>query len=237
MITAVVPVSPIPSHPDTAILTETLDSIRYWLPDAEIILTFDGVDPRLEHRASDYQEHIRRALWLADHHYGNSLPLIFDEHTHQTGMLPAALHHVETPLLMYVEHDCPLVTDEHIEFDLITKFILDGHSNLVRLHHEALILPEHQHLTHGDDGQFIRTSQWSQRPHIASLAYYTRIYDTHLAGRNYFIEDIMHGVVSEAFRQFDMPGWDQHKLHIYNPGQNMKRSFTTDGRKDDPKCD
>lgn len=237
MITAIVPVSPIPSHPDTAVLTETLDSIRYWLPDAEIILCFDGVPPQLEHRRQDYEQHIQQALWLADHHYGNILPIVFDEHQHQTGMLPAALERVETPLLMYVEHDCPLVTDEHIEFDLITKHILDGHSNCVRLHHEALILEPHKHMCHGDEGQFVRTSQWSQRPHIASLAYYSRLLDHHLAGKHMFIEDVLHGVVANAYLEFDMPGWDQHKLHIYNPGTNMKRSYTTDGRAGDPKCD
>ena len=42
-ITIIVPVSPIASHPDTAILAETIESIRYHHPTAEIFLTFDGV--------------------------------------------------------------------------------------------------------------------------------------------------------------------------------------------------
>jgi hypothetical protein len=237
MITAIVPVSTIPSHPDTAILTETLDSIRYWLPDSEIVLCFDGVHPSQEHRAQAYEEHIQNALWLADHHYGNICPLIFDRHEHQTGMLSAALSHVETPLLLYVEHDTPLVTDELIEFDLLTKQVLEGQSNIIRLHHEALILDEHKHLMHGEDGNFTRTSQWSQRPHIASVAFYQRICDHHLAGKHAFIEDVMHSVVDTSYQQFGMQGWDQFKLHIYNPGGNLKRSYHLDGRAGDPKCD
>src|SRR5271166_7084414 len=116
MITAIVPTSPIPSHPSTAVLTETLDSIRHWLPDAEIILTCDGINPDWANnitnwplRRHNYELYTQQALWLADHHYHNILPKIFDQHWHQTGMLPWALDRVETPLLMYVEHDCPLV--------------------------------------------------------------------------------------------------------------------------------
>jgi hypothetical protein len=224
------------------VLAETLNSIRHWLPDAEIILCFDGIHPNLErHRGvcrQNYEEHIYSTLWLADHHYGNIVPLIFDEHQHQTGMLPKALELVETPLILYVEQDTPLVTDELIDFDAINQFILGGGSNIVRLHHEALILEVHKHLTHGDDGQFTRTSQWSQRPHVASLAFYQRIYDHHLAGKRIYIEDVMHGVLANAQGLYGMQGWEQYRLHIYNPGgPNIKRSYHLDGRAGDPKCE
>jgi hypothetical protein len=65
-ITVVIPVSPIKSHPDTAILDETLDSVRYHHPTAEIILTFDGIREEQSRRWHDYEEFIRRALWRAD---------------------------------------------------------------------------------------------------------------------------------------------------------------------------
>jgi len=236
MITAIVPVSPIPSHPDTAILTETLDSVRHWLPDAEIILTFDGAAPHLEHRRQAYEEHIANALWLADHHYGNICPIIFDDHHHQIGMLAHALNIVETPLVAYIEQDTPMVIDEHIDFDLISGFVSSGRSNCVRLHHESQILPDHQHMVHGDDGGFIRTSQWSQRPHVASLAFYRRIHADHLDGRHGFIEDVMHGVLADAYKTYGMAGWNQYCVHLYNPGPNMQRSYHLDGRAGDPKC-
>jgi hypothetical protein len=237
-LTIVIPVSPIPSHPDTKILDETLDSVRHHLPDAEIILTFDGVRPEQEHRKADYERFIQTALWRADHHYGYILPLIFDDHQHQTGMMRAVLDKIDTPLLMYVEQDTPLVTDEAIDFDKIAEFILEGHSNLVRLHHEGRIPAEHEHMIHGDEGGFIRTSQWSQRPHVASVAFYRRIMAAHFSsGARSFIEDRMHGVVDEAFRVDGMLGWEQYRLHIYNPGENLKRSYHTDGRAGEPKYD
>jgi hypothetical protein len=243
VITAVVPVSVIKSHPSTAILEQTLDSIRHHLPDAEIILTFDGVrDEQFKYRLL-YEEHIRRILWLADKHYGNICPYIFDEHQHQTGMLRHVLDDIRTPLMLYVEQDTPLVTDEPIDWDQISTFIERGEANLVRLHHEALILDEHKHLMHGTFGDlivdFTRTSQWSQRPHVASVAYYRRILESHFSpNAKCFIEDKMHGVLDEAWNLDGMAGWLQHRTWLYTPpGDNIKRSYHTDGRAGGPKYD
>jgi hypothetical protein len=243
VITAVVPVSPIKSHPDTAVLDETLDSIRHHLPDAEIIVTFDGVREQQEGRRADYEEFIRRALWRLDKHYGNTFPVIFTEHTHQVGMLRAVLDEIRTPLLMYVEQDTPLVVDEPVDWEAITHFLISGRSNAVRLHHEAVIPDAHKHMIHGTerlDGpawkgrrtSFLQTSQWSQRPHVASVAYYRRILTNHFSSSaKSFIEDMMHGVVDEAYNVDGLTGWMQHRVHIYNPdGENMKRSYHTDGR-------
>lgn len=239
MITVVVPVSPIKSHPDTAILDETLDSIRTCLPSAEIFLTFDGLRDEHLPKRKDYDEFIRRALWRAIKHYENTLPFLFAQHEHQTGMMRSILNEIETPLVMYVEQDTPLVTDEPIDWETITHFITSGHSNVVRLHHEAQIPSDHEHLMHGMESGFIRTSQWSQRPHIASLAYYRRIMDNHFSpSAKCFIEDKMHGVLDQAYNVDGLPGWSQHRVHIYDPGNgNMKRSYHTDGRAGENKYD
>lgn len=245
MITVVIPVSPIPSHPDTAVLDETLASIRHHLPDVEIIVTFDGVRPEDEHRRPDYTEFIRRMIWKLDHVDGHAVPFVHDEHLHQTGMMRAALHEIRTPLLMYVEADTPLVTDETIDFGAIAQFVEFGYSNVVRLHHEAVIPAEHEHMMHGhecsqaNDWMFLRTSQWSQRPHVASVAFYRRIMDgCFTPGARSFIEDKMHGVVDEAVHLDGMLGWEQYRLHIYDPGDgNMKRSYHLDGRAGAPKYD
>lgn len=253
-ITVVVPVSPILSHPDTTIIDETIQSIRFHHPDAEILITFDGVRPEQKHRTDDYEEHIQRVLWKADHNplWRPVCPFIFEEHRHQSGMLKAVIDEIRTPLMLYVEADCPLVTDEPIDWYAICDLIKSGESNLVRLHHEAHVLSEHYHMVHGflgiDPGEYIgdrphapymRTSQWSQRPHIASTAYYRRILEAHFSpDSRCFIEDRMHGVVDNAYRRDGIQGWNQHRLHIYHPdGGNIKRSYTTDGRAGEPKYD
>ena len=239
MITIVVPVSPIKSHPDTAVLEETITSIRALFPVAEIFLTFDGVRPEQEDRRADYEQFIHRALWLADHVWGNVVPFIFDTHEHQSGMMRHIIDKIDSTLLMYVEQDTPLVVDEPTDFDAISQFIVDGHSNVVRLYHEGVMPEEHFHLMHGRTDSFIETSQWSQRPHIASTAYYRRILESHFTqDAKCFLEDRMYGILEEAEHIDGYHGWLQHRIHIYDPGNgNMKRSYHTDGRAGEAKYD
>lgn len=239
MITVVTPVSPIKSHPDTTILEETITSVRALLPSAEIFLTFDGIRDEQTSRKADYDEFIHRTLWLADHVWGNVVPFLFDEHEHQSGMMRHIIDKIDTSLLLYVEQDTPIVTDEPIDMPAIEQMILDGESNLVRLYHEGVMPAEHMHLMHGRSNQFIETSQWSQRPHVASTAYYRRILNSHFtAGSKCFIEDRMYGILEEAERIDGYHGWVQHRIHIYDPGNgNMKRSYHTDGRAGESKFD
>jgi len=233
MITAVVPVSPIPSHPDTVILRETLASIRHHLSDAEIIVTFDGIRPEQEDRRADYDEHVRRVSRLVDE---NTRTVIFFDHRHQVGMLRAVIGEIYTPLMIYVEQDTPLVTDLPIDIEDIAAQLMSGRSDLVRLHHEAVIPDAHRHLMHGRTGAFLRTSQWSQRPHIARTDYYQRILDDHFsADARCFIEDRMHGVIQDAWGTGDK---DAHRLHIWRPTDgNFKRTYHLDGRAGTAKYD
>jgi hypothetical protein len=236
VITAIVPVSPIRSHPDTAILTETLGSIRHHLPDAEIVLTFDGVRPEQSDRRADYEEHIRRALWLADHHYRNVVPFVWNEHLHQVGMLRRVLDEIRTPLLLFVEQDTPL-TDDLIDWNACIDLIMSGEADLVRYSHEAEVLPPHRHMTIGEvENGFQRTCQFSARPHLASVAYYRRILDAHFSpeARTY-TEDVMHGVCHQAYTVDGMRGWYQHRIWIFHPEGNIRRSYHTDGRAGEPK--
>ena len=241
MITAVIPVSPIPSHPDTAILDETVASIRHHLPDIEIMLTFDGVRLEQEGQRADYEEHIRRALWKADHDplWRPVCPFVFDDHLHQVGMMRAILPEIRTDQLLYVEQDTPLVTDWEIEFSVISNFIKSRNANVVRLHHESVIPDEHRHMMHGThywNVPMVQTSQWSQRPHVAATNYYRHALDTYFSPEaKSFIEDKMHGIVSEDYLIDGLEGWARHRVHIYAPEGNIKRSYHTDGRAGAPK--
>lgn len=233
VLTVVIPVSPIKSHPDTKILDKTISSIRYHLPSVKIIVSFDGVRPENEDMRADYIEHIRAVLYK--HH--DIYPVIFSEHRHQSGMMNALLEeHITTPLLMYVEQDTPLEEME-IDFAEIYTLIKSGQSNLVRFSHESEILPEHKHLMLGKTGNFTRTVQWSQRPHIASTAFYKRVMKEFSPDTKSFIEDHMHGVVANAFVEDKDLGYHQWRLHIYTPEGNIRRSYHTDGRQGAEKYD
>lgn len=231
-ITVVIPVSPIPSHPETHILEETINSIRHHLPDSEIIITFDGVREEQQEMAVDYMEHIRRILWKS-RFWGNVTPFVLEEHLHQSGMMQKVIDSIKTPLILYVEQDTPLVIDEPIDWTLIKESILNGESNVVRFHHEGVIPKEHNHLMIGKpENGLQKTAQWSQRPHLASKAFYRRIMSENFSSKsNCFIEDLIHGKLHEAYILDKKHGWDQWKVNIYIPDdKNIKRSYHTDGR-------
>ena len=101
-ITVVVPVSPIKSHPDTKILDQCIASIRHHLKEAEIIITFDGVREEQEDRRQDYEEFIRRALFKCNTEW-NATPMLFNDHTHQVGMMREALKIIESDCVLFFE--------------------------------------------------------------------------------------------------------------------------------------
>jgi len=240
-VTVLVSTSPIPSHPDTAIIEETIASVRHWLPSAEIIVMCDGVRAEQDHYRERYEDYLNRLLWLAGTKWRRVLPVIHDNHLHQGELTIKALDLVRTPMVLFVEHDTPLVTDCPIDWAALFAAVRSGEADVIRLHHEAHVLPDHEHLmldreprdVHG--APLLRTVQWSQRPHLANTGFYRRMLARYLAGRRAMIEDVVHGRVHEDWREYGLAGWDRWRLWMYAPEGNMKRSYHLDGRGDDPK--
>lgn len=243
-LTVLIPTSPIEGHPSTEILEETIASVRFHHPDAEIILMIDGVRPEQEHLRSRYEEYVARVLWRCNFEWQRIVPLRFDEHTHQAAMTRRALELVRTPQVLFVEHDTPLVTDWPIDWWELRVLVGRGHLNVVRLFHEAVRQADHRHLELDDepvefgDGwldpdsvPIVRTMQWSQRPHLASTAFYRDLIDRHFTeGARTMIEDVVHGKAEEAWRRDGEMAWHQWRIGIYAPEGNYKRSYHLDGR-------
>lgn len=232
-ITVLIPTSPTPIHPSTRHFDETLQSVRERLPNSKVTVMCDGVRKEqhyLQHKYEEYIHKIRRYESI-------DALMIVTEHNHQAQLTRKVLEDpwtVETPLILFVEHDCPLVGD--IDFDSCADAIRSGEANVIRFHHEAQIPAEHMYLM-PDDGHaywlsgapLTRTIQWSQRPHLASAEYYRRILTQHFKpDENWFIEDRMHGIVQSE-------PWERNKLWIYHPQGNIKRSAHLDSRGDEPK--
>lgn len=243
-ITVVIPTSPIPSHPSLAIIEETIASVRHWLPTAEILVMIDGVRDEQAHRENDYAEYQRRLLWRMNFDYERVTPIRFYEHRHQAAMMRYTLELIDTPLVLFVEHDTPLVTDEPIDMDGCADLIRRGDLNVVRFFHEAVRQPDHRHLELDDEPligmhqPYVRTIQWSQRPHLASTAFYRSMLDRHFsAGARTMIEDVLHGKAEEDWLRDGPMAWNLWRIGIYAPGDNLKRSFHLDGRQGDPKFD
>ena len=214
--------SVLPSHPDTRVLDETIREVRMHFPENEIILQIDGLREERLNRKADYDEFKSRVLWKCLHEWKNVLPIIFDEHSHQTTMMKKTIDLIQTSVMLYVEGDAPLTGDRHIHWDECLDMLEFGKANTIRFHFEASIPPDHRHLMLKQRGNFLKTIQWSQRPHLSRVDYY-REEVLRVSDEKTFIEDKFHGVVQDD-------GWFKHKLWIYHPEGDIKRSYHLDGR-------
>jgi hypothetical protein len=221
-ITIVVPVSVLPSHPSTEIIEKTIASIRHHLPKNEIILQIDGLRKERIEWKDRYDEFINRVLWKSLHEWNNVLPIVFEDHCHQSTMMKRTINIINTSCILYVEADAPLVIDKDIDWEKCLDKLEYGYANTIRFHFEAFIPKEHQHLMLGMDDEFMKTIQWSQRPHLTTVQYYRDIVLPFLKEQE-FIEDRFHGKVQDD-------GWEKHKVLIYHPEGDIKRSYHLDGR-------
>jgi hypothetical protein len=227
-VTVVIPICAMPSHPSSEVMDQTLESIRSRLPDSEIILMFDGVSPTLMHLKSNYEQYVQAMLWRTNHEMKNVLPLVFEEHQHQSLMLKKAMEYIRTPLILWSEQDTPL--HDHIPFPELAEVVTAGYANSIRFHHEASVHPEHEYLMLDKEpiqvlGQpLIRTRQWSGRPHLASTKFYQEIIDKYWTEKPEFIEHRMYGIAVDG-------AYDEFRLHLYAPSGTQVRSLHLDGRR------
>jgi hypothetical protein len=231
-VTIILATSVLPSHPDTHIIDETINSLRVHFPKNEIIMQIDGLRQEQMDRETDYNEYKNRILWKCLHEYNNVLPIMFDKHSHQSTMMRKTIDDIQTSALLYVEGDAPLTPDVDIDWQKCFDLIAHDKANTIRFHHESVIPEAHNHLMFGMDDIFMRTSQWSQRPHLSKVSYYREVILPPLEDK-VFIEDTTHGRIQDdisPYNNFSKEGWNKHKLWIYHPEGNIKRSYHLDGR-------
>lgn len=249
-ITVVIPTSPIPSHPSTAIIDPVIKSIRFHLPTAKIIIMADGIREDLKHRTNQYTGYIQSlAADLALRKYGNTMMPIAMKHTQQAGMLRNMLSSlIDTPLTMFVEHDTPLVTNSNprdeegtgrtdhpedciINWQDISDIIQSGGLNVVRFYLWEKIWHEHQHLMRGQmiqgESRFIQTVQYSGWPHVASTSFYKKVLREQIpVDKKVMLETALYGPVNAS-------PWEDYRVGIYYPGQNNRRFTHLNGRWDE----
>jgi hypothetical protein len=262
-ITAIITTSPTQMHPDTSHLQETVDSIRVHLPHCEVIIVADGVRPEQEHLREQYDEYLNRVCWLTNFHWHNVVPFILPEWGHQANAVRAALELVDTPLILFAEHDTPLKETE-IDWEGIVAFVRSGEANLVRFHHEAEVLAEHEHLMLDDEAQRYyhervgcedeqgevwmtvlvetgrvparRTVAWWQRPHVASTHFYrTQVMPFFTEASRTMVEDPLYGHILDEYHERGEAAWWDWRLFVYAPEGSMQRSYHLNSRGDAPK--
>jgi hypothetical protein len=231
-ISTLVSSSPIPSHPSTAIIEETLDSIRYHLPETRIFVMIDGLREEQKDREADYLEYIKRLVGLSVFKWKNIALVPFEEFTHQANMTMKTLELVTTPYILFCEHDTPLVND-FIHWDMLKSALASHMTNHIRLHYDVEIHPDHAHMMRGKLTEYlIKCVQWHQRPHLANAEWYRKVL------RENFTENSRTWIEDKVYSPVSCAPWESYRLCIYDPegtGQKMKRSRDINGRAGDTK--
>ena len=230
LITCLITTSPSPKHPDTSIIEGTVASVRWHLPDSEILIACDGVRQEQESRRAAYSEYVLRMEELCLTKWKNVRLVVQPEFLHQAWTIAKTIEQVKTPIILFSEHDQELLPLP-IPWDVLQERICRGQVNLVRFMLEDKIKEEWNQFMLGfvePYTELMKTLQWSQRTHLAATAYYRWMIEKHLkpADRCY-LEDRFYG-------QCD--GWEENKLTIFYPG-NPRRIRHTDGRGNEPKFD
>jgi len=226
-VTVLIPTSSIQSHPSTAIIRETIASVRHHLPTAEIRILCDGIRPEFEHRRPQYVQYLFNLTGEVDEH---TFVRTFDEHSHQSTMVKLTLPSVTTPLVLWTEHDQALLTDADrpIDWQMISGAITAGAVELVRLMLTETINPLHEYLYSGPvDGypQLLRNRQYSGWTHLASTEFYRRMLANFDTRAKMTIERYCYGFIETA------GDWNKWKMASYIPDpERTKRIRHLDGR-------
>jgi len=231
--TCLIATSPIPSHPKTDIIHETIASIRFHLPQVPIGILSDGVRPEQEHLREAYEVYRCRLEMECLLRYTGVTVINAPVWRHQVAMLRTIMPFVARPFILWAEHDTPLTRDS-IDFKGILKAIATDAVDLIRFLPEPEIHPAHQHLMCGEidvhDVHLTKTIQFSARPHVASKMFYNKMLLRFSPDAKCFVEDFLHGVCQGE-------PWENWKMSIYSPVGNKKRSYHLCGREDGPKFD
>lgn len=233
LVSVLVCTSPTASDPDTTAIEETIVSART-APEMNrclLLIGADGIRPEQRDLTTSY--HAK----LAELDYQWPVARL-PAWGHQANVMRMLLEHVTTPLVLALEHDAPLTADVAIDWSGCAETVMSGELHLIRFLHESRILPDYAHLmlqaapTDGTRVPYIRTAQWSQRPHLAATQWYRDLIATYFGpSSRCFVEDALHGVVTYHWNEFGSEGLDRFKMGIYaDPVPTLQRSYHLDGR-------
>lgn len=238
-VTVIITSSPCKRHPSIEMIKETIELVRKQLS-SKIIILLDGVKPEQEYLREAYEQYkYDLSEWCLTQ--SNIYMRIFGQFQHQSGMIKETIPTIETPFVLFIEHDFPIIGD--IPWESIGHILRTNQVNLVRFYLEDQLIPEHRHMFVNQEPVFIdgvpltKTSQWSQRPHIAHTQFYRQIVNQYLTGNKTYIEDDIHGKFAIDFTRSSNSqlDWEKHKLTIYTPSGNISRCKHLDGRMEEKK--
>lgn len=236
-ITVLMTTSPIPLHPSTDFIEQSMASIREQLPDAPTVILCDGIHPSFPpERTPAYEEYLERLLRLVKD-WGDVIVYESPEWVHQANLTRMGLTLTDTPCVAFMEHDTLVFGD--IPWAKMVGAIESNQAHTIRLS-TAIDVPWYwQHLMLDEVRKWpngipmLRTRQWSGCPHLSSTEFYRKMIATYFdPACRCFVESVMFGVIGTSIGR-DESLWDQWRLWLYAPEGDMLRFSPLPGRGSD----
>lgn len=220
LVTAVITTSPLYGHPSTDVIDAAYESIRFHLPEVRVLILADGVRKEQKCWAERYAVYKRNLL---DKQLPNTELIEFSDFKHQAGMIRDALKEIHTPLILWVEHDLPLLT-ESIQWDQIGRLLLDKEVYSVRFLMDDIRKEYYERGTIEKYGVTLaKTVEYSSLPNIARKDLYEFIVP-HFAKAQIHLEC---NNICGLFHEDDCKNWP---LALYTPPDGKPRAGSRDGR-------
>lgn len=223
-ITVVIATSPVPSCPLTMFINEAYTSIRWHLPDVPALILMDGVREEQQCWAGAYDEYKQR---LRNKKWHNTEFVEFSTYHHEAGMLRAVFDKIQTPLVLYLQHDSE-ISLVPIDWPGIVAALVDDEVSSIRFKSSDTEFegPE------WDRGQIVtksgvplmKTIQFNNFPAIVvRLDVYRDIF-------KYFTRAQCH--IDEARPVIEQDNWNKYRFAIYNPDGSKTRCCHNNARED-----
>lgn len=256
-ITVLIVTSPVPSNPSLDMIQKLIESVRVDLPGAEILIGCDSPHESLPPERVDTYNHFLHRLCCWANAQFNITVFTTDRHSHESGLLHMLMPEVRTPLVLFMEHDCPLI--QPVDFAACLTEMGSHDLRHLRFGHEAHVLDEHAYLypfgtepegAKGFINRHIKTVQYSSRPALYTSELMRELLDTYFAPEaTCMIESVLYGpfqtsisrahaesAENRAFadRLRRQEAWGRYRSALWAPGTNLAFSGHLDGRGDDP---
>jgi hypothetical protein len=133
--------------------------------------------------------------------------------------------------MFYIEGDIALQDNLEVDWQEVLDMFKHSKAYTVRFYsYHIEIEKAHQHLMLEQKGNYTKTFQWSQQPHISLVDYYRSVVLPNTTP-NLFIEDKFYGKIFADCHETPKR-WNEHRLWIYTPiGKDIRIVNNLDGRK------
>lgn len=236
LVTVITSTNPIPSIPETSHLYQAQASLSIvsTLRLCKKIIVFDGVPEHKKAMASRYEEYKQNVIRLTetDPYFANTELVFCEQWRHLSGAITNALAHVTTPFVLIHQHD--LVIRKPFDLNGCVATLI-ANPNIKYIHFSSSVNsdpswngPVDQKIAGRHFVPLTRSFGWSDRTHVASVAYYKK--DILPLCPFTFMEDVVQKIMKQDLARHGKRYHSRFAPYLYGNIHDGDYLTHTDGR-------